>query len=327
MPKHKYPVSDHYDGNIFFNPGLKIKKSLRNVMKMLKEKRSKNKWPKWRENTAKPILATELTDDQVYITYVNHASHLIQLQNLNIITDPIFSKRAGPLSLVGPKRVRSPGIKLKKLPHIHVILVSHNHYDHMDLGSLKKLEKLFHPLIIVPLGNKKYLAEKKFHNVVELDWWQTHQINSSQSVTLVPAQHWSMRRFNDANKALWGGFWIHSNILKIFFAGDTGYGPHFKLIQQKLGSPNISILPIGAYQPRWFMKEQHMNPEEAVLASIDLQSDLSIATHHQTFHLALDHIDDPVIDLKHSMQTHGLTQNDFIAPETGETIIYSRKNK
>lgn len=317
-----YPLSDHYDGKQFFNPGLVIKKGFKDVLKMLREARGKNKWPKRVNNHALPQLAKNLTSDRTFITYINHASHLIQLQNLNILTDPIFSKRAGPFSLLGPKRVREPGIALKKLPHIDVVLISHNHYDHMDIPTLAKLEKMFHPLFIVPLGNRKYLKKKRFKLVEEIDWWQTLELNEMQSITSVPAQHWSRRKLNDVNKALWCGFLIRSGPIKIYFAGDTGYGPHFKKINQRFGPPDISILPIGSYEPRWFMKAQHMNPEEAVLASLDLNSPINIATHHQTFRLSQEGIYDPINELNKSKLLHGLKEEDFLAPENGETIIY-----
>lgn len=323
-----YPISDHFDGEHFFNPKNKVtKKSFKNVLKMLREKSRRNKWPDFVENKAELKLANDdLSLDEVYITYVNHASHLIQLKNLNILLDPIYSKRAGPFSLLGPKRVREPGIPLKQLPLIHVVLISHNHYDHMDLATIKKLEKMFEPLFIVPLGNKKYLRNKVGH-ILEMDWWDCHQLNQQQSITLVPAQHWSMRKIGDANTALWGGFWIQSVAIKIYFSGDTGYGPHFKLIHQKLGDPNISILPIGAYEPRWFMKEQHMNPEEAVLASLDLKTHFSIATHHLTFRLSAEGIDEPVEDLKKSLISHGIKEGRFLTPENGETVIFHKKEE
>lgn len=318
----RYPVSDHCDGELFFNPGMDIKKGFRHVFKMYRERIGKPKWPVFVENTATPILAENLPLEKTHITYINHASHLIQLQNCNILLDPVFSKSTGP-SFLGPKRVRNPGIDLHHLPPIHFVLISHNHYDHMDLKSLNHLNKLFNPLFIVPLGNQKYLSSQKISNVIELDWWQTHKYNTQQSISLVPAQHWSMRKINDANKALWGGFWITSGALKIYYSGDTGYGPHFKMLHQNLGAPHVSILPIGAYEPRWFMKPQHMNPEEAVLASLDLHSKLSIATHHQTFRLSNEGYYDPVFDLKHGLRTHGVSENKFLTPENGETVIFS----
>jgi L-ascorbate metabolism protein UlaG (beta-lactamase superfamily) len=322
--KSHYPVSDHYNGKTFFNPGVKIRKSFLQLMKMLRERRRKRKtWPKFVLNTATPQLANKLDHTQAAITYVNHASHLIQLQNLNIITDPIFSKRAGPFALLGPKRVRKPGIGLKDLPSVDVVLVSHNHYDHMDMRTLKKLNNLFKPLFIVPLGNKKYFTRRKIHKVIELDWWQTHTLTENQTITLVPAQHWSMRTMNDTNKALWGGYWIRSHQLNIYFAGDTGFGEHFKLIKEKMGRANISILPIGAYEPRWFMKPQHMNPEDAVQASLILETKLAIATHHQTFRLATEGFYEPKQSLQHNLVLNKINPNYFLAPDIGETINYT----
>jgi L-ascorbate metabolism protein UlaG (beta-lactamase superfamily) len=327
MPKLIHPKSDHCTGTHFFNPGINTKKSIQNFWKMLRESKGKNPWPNFVENKATPRLASTLKPNETYITYINHASHLIQLAEMNLLTDPIFAKRAGPLSLLGPKRVRKPGIELHDLPTIDVVLISHNHYDHMDLAALKKLETLFHPLFIVPLGNRKYLKAKHFSNVIELDWWQTHTHNSHCAISLVPSQHWSMRTFKDTNTALWGGFWIQFAALKIYFSGDSGYGPHFKLIHEKLGAPDLSILPIGSYEPRWFMKEQHMDPDEAILASLDLQSGLSLATHHQTFRLSTEKINDPVINLNRRLIARGLTEKHFMAPETGETVIYRKDLK
>ncbi len=290
------------------------------MLKLMKELSKSKSWPSYTPNAAKPKFADEASKNEVYITYINHACHLIQTRNLNILTDPLFSKRAGPMSIMGPKRKRDPGIHLKQLPRIDVIVISHNHYDHMDLPSLRKIEKRFHPIFIVPLGNHKHLAKMK--QVVELDWWEKHKINETQSISLVPAQHWSSRKFGDINKALWGGFWMESGDVKIFFAGDTGYGDHFKVIKNKLGSPTISILPIGAYEPRWFMKNSHMNPEEAVLASLDLGSKLNIASHYLTLQLSLEGVHGPAIDLRESMKKHDLKEEEFLLPENGETVIY-----
>lgn len=333
MPKEKnangssYPESDHSNGTHFFNPGKTIKKGFGKAWKMFRGRKGEEPWPTFVENKATPRLAEQIKSHETYITYVNHASHLIQLEHINVLTDPIFSKRAGPMSLIGPKRVRKPGIELEDLPNIDIVLISHNHYDHMDLASLKKLASKFNPLFIIPLGNRKYLKAPQFTKVVELDWWETHQADDAHAITLVPAQHWSMRTLSDANKALWGGFWIQYEALKIYFCGDSGYGPHFKLIHEKLGAPDLSILPIGSYEPRWFMEEQHMNPDEAILASIDLQSRISLATHHQTFRLSYEKINDPVIELKRRLIAHGLTEKSFMAPETGETVVYRQKLK
>lgn len=321
MAKCFYPLSDHYDGKHFYNPNRKgPHRTFKTMFKLLKAFSRSKKWLKRKSAIKQPSLANSLSLKQTYITYINHSCHLIQLKGLNILTDPIFSKRAGPFSLLGPKRHAAPGIKLHQLPHIHVVLVSHNHYDHMDLPSLKKLEHLYHPLFIVPLGNKKYL--KKFSRVLELDWWQTHKINEQQYITMVPAQHWSMRRIGDANKALWAGYWISSGEIKIYFIGDSGYGPHFKAIAEKMGAPTISFLPIGSYEPRWFMVNHHMNPNEAVQASLDLHSEHNIANHYHTFKLSTEDREDPVEELKNSLKKHNLDEQRFFTPINGETIIF-----
>lgn len=319
--KKSYPLSDHYDGKHFFNPnGAAPHRSFTAMIKFVKEFSHSKKWHKENEVLKEPKLANGLSLDETYITYVNHSCHLIQLTNLNILTDPIFSNRASPLSLIGPKRHVQPGIKLQQLPLIHVVVISHNHYDHMDMPTLKNLEKMFRPLFIVPLGNKKYL--KNFKNVLELDWWQTHKLNDQQSITMVPAQHWSYRRLGDVNKALWAGFWITSGNIKIYFTGDSGYGPHFKMIAEKLGSPTISILPIGSYEPRWFMKNQHLNPDDAVQASIDLQSRYNIADHYLTFKLSTENRESPAEELKLSLKKRGLEEIPFFIPVNGETLIF-----
>lgn len=318
--KKHYPISDHFNGKTFFNPGFKIIKNVSDVFKLYVGSLEQKKWPRYVYQNVEPRLAKHLELGQTHLTYINHATHLIQLQNLNILTDPVFSKRVSPFSFVGPKRVRDPGMVLKTLPPIHVILISHNHYDHMDMAALRQLEKMHQPLIMVPLGNKHYL--KKFANVIEKDWWETVSVGNNQTVSLVPARHWSKRTLRDTNKALWSGFWITSGNLKIYFAGDTGYGPHFKLLKEKMGSPDISLLPIGSYEPRWFMKPQHLNPEEAVLASLDLGSTLSIANHHLTFRLSYEDIDAPARDLKIALKNHGVSENQFLTPENGETVIF-----
>ena len=178
-------MSDHYDGVSFFNPGnIRVKKKFKDLLKMLFSKPKVNDWPNGYEIRPPRIGSRGLAAGEAYITYINHACHLIQVKGLNIITDPIFSKRAGPaLTGLGPNRVRDPGLPLKKLPKIDVVLVSHNHYDHMDLPSLSKLKKRFNPVFIVPLGNKKYLQKRKIENIVELDWWESYEIQIMKDIT------------------------------------------------------------------------------------------------------------------------------------------------
>jgi L-ascorbate metabolism protein UlaG (beta-lactamase superfamily) len=279
-------------------------------------------WPKRVENTLKADLPTQIASHEVFATFINHSSVLLQLEKLNILTDPIFSDVAGLFSLIGPRRVRVPGIAFEELPKIDVVLLSHNHYDHMDIPSIKQLWKKDHPLFIVPLKNGKLIKSLGIHKVVELDWWQEHRLNAQQSFILTPAKHWSKRGLLDYCKALWGGFVLQSPDLQIFFAGDTAYGSHFKMIQQRYGAMDLSLLPIGAYEPRWFMKEFHMNPADAVQAHLDLDSKLSIGIHFGTFRLTDEGIHDPIKDLKESLLARNLAN--FIAPDHGQTISYAR---
>ena len=318
-----FSKSSHYDGKQFFNLNVTPQKNFFDIIKMLSSKEDK-KWPKFIPLSIPSFSPVNLQDNEVNLTFINHASFLIQLKNLTILTDPIFSERAGPGGWLGPKRVRQAGIKFDELPQVQVILISHNHFDHMDMPSLIKLNKKFKPLFIVPLGNKKYLQKNAIQNVIELDWWEKHTLNATQSITIVPAQHWSRRSFMDTNAALWGGFWLTSQSLNIYFSGDTGYSDHFKNIHKTLGAPDISLLPIGAYLPEWFMRASHLNPEEAVLAHIDLKSKLSIAMHHRTFKLSHEEIDAPASELLNSLKKHGIDIELFKIPENGDNIFYKK---
>jgi L-ascorbate metabolism protein UlaG (beta-lactamase superfamily) len=284
-------------------------------------------WPKWVNNTYKSQLLKNVSADQVAVTFVNHATCLIQTNNKHILTDPVWSYRVSPLSFVGPKRVRDPGIAFNELPTIDMVVISHNHYDHLDIYTLKKLEEKFQPIFIVPLGNRHFLEKKKLTNVHELNWWETFIFNSDKSnfkITLVPAQHFSGRWLHDRDKTLWGGYVLESRQNKVFFAGDTGYASHFKQIYEKFGAMDISLLPIGSYEPRYIMKEVHMNPEEAVQAHVDLQSKLSIPIHFGTFQLTDESIDEPILRLTEALKQQSISADIFKTLLEGETIVYDR---
>ncbi len=254
----------------------------------------------------------------VKVTVVNHASVLIQMDSINILTDPIFSDRASPVSFAGPKRVRPPAIAFKDLPPVDVVVISHNHYDHLDLDSLKQLEKKYKPLFLVGLKNKDLLESEDIDpkRIVEMDWWQTHTYKNLK-IHFVPAQHWSARGLFDKRETLWGGFYIEGSH-RVYFAGDTGWGKFFRLIQANLGSPDISLLPIGAYEPRWFMKPAHMNPQEAVQAAVVLGSKFNIGIHFGTFKLTDEGIDRPKRDLEKALKDEGFDKEAFIYPEFGK---------
>lgn len=315
-----YQKSDHFDGDRFHNPGTNGKnKGLLEVLKW-RLTSTATPWPQNRENEVRPKIARHLIDGDISVTFISHATHLIQLKGVNILTDPVFSERASPFSWLGPKRVHRPGIELQDLPPIHFVLISHNHYDHMDEQSIHALAKKFDPVFVVPLGNERLLKDMGAKKIIELDWWQSNELPGKNFLTLVPALHWSRRSFFDTNKSLWGGFVIKANDERqIYFAGDTGYGALFKEIKNRLGKMDISILPIGAYEPRWFMKEHHMNPEEAAQAHLDLESKFSLATHFGTFQLTDEGIDDPVKELAEALNKFRIDVTSFAVPAVGQT--------
>ena len=314
-------LTDHFDGARFFNPGGSKVRGFLDILRWQREG-GRSRWPKWVENLARPQVAREVSQGDVHLTFVNHITYLLQFKGLNVLTDPVFSERVSPLAFAGPKRVRAPGLALAELPKIDVILLSHNHYDHLDLAAMNELGRRFNPLVITPLNNRHLI--KKLKRVHELDWWESFSLEGAK-VTLVPAQHWSARGLRDRNVSLWGGFVFEAGGVSVYFAGDTGYGPHFKQIQEKLGTPDVCLLPIGAYEPRWFMKDQHMNPEDAVQAHLDLGAKFSLGTHYECFQLTNEAIDQPPKDLKIALQARGVSGEEFRAPATGETIVFTKR--
>ena len=315
--KSKLPISDHYDGEHFFNPwGANNTKSIVDVLKW-RWSADPQPWPDHEvANTAVPQLVKNGQAASIHVTFIGHATTYIQDSKHSILTDPQFSERSSPVSFAGPMRVRKPGVEISHLPAVDLVVISHNHYDHLDLPTLIALDERFHPEFVVPLGNGSLLRDAGIQQVIELDWWQHYG-----DVQLVPAQHWSARGLFDRNKALWGGYVLTLDQRRVFFAGDTGYGPHFKMIRQRCGPIDITILPIGAYEPRWFMKVQHMNPDDAVLAHLDLESKQSFAIHFETFRLTDEGYAEPRQTLFEALSNHKLSRDRFFVPEVGETLI------
>lgn len=271
------------------------------------------------------VLKTDTTSlrenkDKNTLTWIGHASFLLQLEGMNILTDPVFSDRTSPFSFVGPKRVVKLPFELEQLPAIDVVVISHNHYDHLDVASLKKLAKREgnHTVFLVPLGNAALLKSEGVKNVQEYDWWDHVRIQNID-FTLTPTQHWSARGIFDQNECLWGGWFIKGAQESIFFAGDTGYSKDFQDISAKLGSVNWAMIPIGAYEPRWFMKKNHINPEEAVQIHKDLKAKKSIAMHWGTFRLSDEPLYKPADDLIKSLELNKIPVEDFILMKHGET--------
>jgi L-ascorbate metabolism protein UlaG (beta-lactamase superfamily) len=227
------------------------------------------------------------------VTFVNHSTVLVQMDGVNVLTDPIWSERCSPVAFAGPRRVHPPGLRFEQLPPIDVVLVSHNHYDHLDIPTLERLAAEHRPRIFVPLGNRAVLDRAKIRDVEELDWWQSVEVREGIRIAAVPTQHFSGRGLFDRDRALWAGFVVTGPAGAMYFAGDTGFGPHFGQIRERYGPPRLALLPIGAYRPEWFMSRVHMSPEEALRAHRILGAEASVAIHFGTFRLADDGEDEP----------------------------------
>jgi L-ascorbate metabolism protein UlaG (beta-lactamase superfamily) len=329
-------ISDHFDGKHYFNPYMPNPP----VQPDPNRQRSSwiwrllfgTDWPVWPDvdddNSADgspPVFSAG--NGEIHVTLVNHSTFLIQMDGLNILTDPVWSKRVGPLSLLGVKRHRKPGIRFEDLPPIDTVLVSHNHYDHMDLPTLEHLAEKFHPVALTSLGNLENILDAGFEPAMELDWWQSVKLSQNVTVTLVPAQHFSMRSLWDRDETLWGGFVVSGPSGNVYYAGDTGYGPHFKEIAARFGAIRVALLPIAPFRQPEPNKDLtpnftsiHLGPEEAVLAHIDLGSRLSLACHFQTFQLGGEEFDAAQIVLRASVVKHGLKPDAFAASEFGRCV-------
>ena len=258
--------------------------------------------------------------NELAVSYIGHATFLIQANGTSILTDPVYADRASPVQFAGPRRVRAPGIRFDDLPTISIVLLSHNHYDHCDLRTLRALKDRFDPAFVTPLGNGRLLRSAGIEKVEELDWWDA-ATTTRVPIHLIPAQHFSARGPLDRNRALWGGFVLELAGKRICFAGDSGYGPHFAEIGRRLGPFDLTLLPIGAYEPRWFMKDIHMNPEEAVQAHLDLGSRHSIAMHYGVFQLTPEAIDEPPARLAAALGARGVPATDFRTVAVGASVI------
>jgi len=307
--------SDHFDGRRFVNPTGTAGQPYSAVPRMLLEPRTP-----WPAHVDEPSRRPPRLDGAVaVVTFIGHATFLIQTAAGNILTDPMYSQRAGPLNVIGPRRVRQPAVPFGDLPEISMVLLSHNHYDHCDLGTLRKLAQRFDPLVITPLGNGALVRSSGIRRVEELDWWRDAK-TSALPVTLTPAQHFSARSPFDRNRALWGGFVLVVDGARIFFAGDSAYAPFFREVRQRLGPIDLALLPIGAYEPRWFMQSVHMNPAEAVQAHLDLEASASVGMHFGTFPLTAEGIDEPLRALAEACRARNIPPSRFRTLPFGESL-------
>src|SRR5271170_8420827 len=280
-PYYTGPVSDHFDGERFFDP----------------------------HGSPARVEGASLR-----VSYVGHASFLVQTAGLNILLDPVWSERASPVRFAGPKRVNDPGIAFANLPPIDVVLVSHAHYDHLDIATLSRLAAAHRVRVVTPLGNDAIMRNRDPAIAAEAyDWHDRVEIGADVAVTLVPTRHWSARNLSDRNMSLWASFVITAPGGRVYLVADSGYGDgrHFRSARERHGPFRLAILPIGAYEPRWFMRDQHMNPAEAVQALADCGAELALGHHYGTFQLTDEAIDAPLIALAEALKAAGISPEQF----------------
>lgn len=314
------PRSDHFNGKTFFQSHHDHAVRFRDFWRWRLTAKPRP-WPE--RVTLAPVPPPPLpTDDEVVVTWIGHASFLLQTVRANLLIDPVFSERASPLSWLGPRRAHPPGVALAALPRIDGVLLSHDHYDHCDLASLRALAARHDPVFVAPLRHRDLLAAAGARRISELDWWQVHAFGPALTVTLTPSKHWSNRLGRPRNHRLWGGFFLASGSKRIWFVGDSGYDAEiFRAVREHCGSPDLALVPIGAYEPRWFMAPMHMNPAEAVQLHRDVGARLSIGMHWGTFQLTDEGRDEPVEALSAARAAAGVPATAFRVISPGESVI------
>jgi L-ascorbate metabolism protein UlaG (beta-lactamase superfamily) len=324
MKTYSGPESDHFDGERFFDPDGSPPKSLGEILRwQFGRDRQRRAWPDWAPSPHADTPPVRVGGDKVRLSFVGHASWLIQTADLNILVDPVWSERASPVGWAGPKRHNDPGIAFDALPRIDVALVSHGHYDHLDVATLSRLAAKFSPRVVTPLGNDVTMrSADDAIKAVAFDWHDRVELARGVAVTLVPTRHWSARGLFDRNKALWASFVLETPLGKIYIVCDSGYGDgrHFRSVAKAHGPLRLAILPIGAYEPRWFMKDQHMNPADAVRALADCGAEQALAHHHGTFQLTDEAIDAPLIGLHAALDEAKVAREKFVALKPGQVV-------
>jgi L-ascorbate metabolism protein UlaG (beta-lactamase superfamily) len=318
------PPSDHFDGERFFDPDGMPPKSLGDVLRwQFGGNRNRVAWPEWAPSPHADTPPARVDGGKVRLSFVGHVSWLIQTSGLNILVDPVWSERVSPFPFVGPKRHNDPGIAFEALPSIDVVLVSHGHYDHLDVATLSRLAAKFSPRTITPLGNDAIMRRAdRAIRAEAFDWHDRVELGNGIAVTLVPTRHWSARGLFDRNRTLWASFVLETPAGKIYVVCDSGYGEgkHFRHVGQVHGPLRLAILPIGAYEPRWFMRDQHMNPQDAVKALEDCGAEAALAHHHGTFQLTDEAIDAPVIALGEALDEARLPRERFAVLKPGQVV-------
>ncbi|RXF70297.1 MBL fold metallo-hydrolase [Hansschlegelia zhihuaiae] len=320
-PYYEGPVTDHFDGLRFFNPDHRWSKTPVEAFRAL-TLAEKEPWPLTWPSPFADRPPARVEGAGLRLAAIGHATHLIQTAGLNLLTDPVWSERASPVGFAGPKRANPPGIAFDDLPKIDVVLLSHNHYDHMDLETLTRLHLRDAPRVVTPLGNDAILKARDPRIRAEaFDWGDRVELSDKVSATLTPAYHWSARGVTDRRKALWAAFAIDAGSAgRIYFAGDTGLagGAIFTEARERHGPFRLAILPIGAYEPRWFMKDQHMNPADAVTAFRLLGAEHAVGCHWGVFRLTAEGVEAPAGALAEALAAEGVADERFRALKPGE---------
>lgn len=314
-PTYEGPPSDHFDGERFFNH-VSAEGRFTDFLRW-RMSRDLGPWAEWTESEPGAPPPERVDGGRLRATFVNHSTVLVQMDGLNILTDPVWSERVSPVSWAGPRRKRAPGLRFEDLPPIDLVLVSHNHYDHLDVPTLRRLSAEHRPRVLAGLGNAEYLAAEEIERAEDMDWADRVEIADGVTVTCVQVQHFSGRGLMDRNGTLWCGFVIEGPSGRVYFAGDTGYGPHFAETREQFGPMRLALLPIGAYRPAWFMAPFHISPESAVRAHRALDAGTSLGIHFGTFSLADDGQSEPVDDLRAALEAKGIDAERFWALEHG----------
>lgn len=318
------PVSDHFDGERFFIKGFTREKSRMDLLRWrLFGERAE--WPESFPGNGPDKPPKRVEDGTIRVSYVGHASILLQTHGVNLLIDPVWSERASPFTWAGPKRVNDPGVALGDLPPVDAVLVSHNHYDHLDTATLRKLAQAGKPRFLAPLGNDAIMDVNEPGLTIRtetFDWGQSVDLGKGVKVHFEPIYHWSARGLTDRRKALWAAFVIETPSAKIYHIADTAYhtGEIFRQAREKHGPFKLAIIPIGAYEPRWFMKSNHVNPEEAVAIFRDCGAETALGHHWGTFQLTDEPIDEPPRLLAKALADSEIPSDRFLVKRPGEVV-------
>jgi len=320
------PPSDHFNGKTFFQPNGNSAGRIGDLLRWRLGHRPA-RWPRHVPLAPQPPPPVPGANE-IVATWIGHATWLLQTTRGNFLTDPQFSACAGPLGRFGPRRTHEPGIAFEHLPRIDAVLLSHDHYDHCDEPSLRRLATGHDPLFVAPLRHHELLAGIGAQRIVELDWWQSHGISPEVTITLTPTQHWSNRLGTPRNHRLWGGFFLTFGLgtaagaKRLWFLGDSGYHANFfPEISRRCGAPDLALIPIGAYEPRWFMAPMHLNPSEAVRVHREIGARRSLAMHWGTFQLTDEGRDEPVEALAAARMEAGVAGEAFSVVVPGASVV------